>query len=132
MRSLLLSLHILFYYYFVETADVFIVDQLSVSIPILRFTNARILFYCHYPDKLLSKRTSLLKRIYRVPVDFIEELTTKMADDIVVNSEFTASVFNESFTMIKKIPSVLYPAIAFDAYDIPFDENDVSVKKLMR
>lgn len=59
--------------------DVIIVDQLSVSIPLLRWTGAKIFFYCHFPDKLLTKRESFLKKFYRVPVDFIEELTTGKA-----------------------------------------------------
>lgn len=59
-----------------EKFDVIIVDQLSVSIPLLRWTGAKIFFYCHFPDKLLTKRESLLKKLYRLPVDFIEELTT--------------------------------------------------------
>ncbi|KAG0027201.1 Alpha-1,3-mannosyltransferase-like protein, partial [Podila clonocystis] len=56
--------------------DVIIVDQLSVSIPVLRWTGAKIFFYCHFPDKLLTKRESFLKKLYRLPVDKIEELTT--------------------------------------------------------
>jgi len=61
-----------------EKFDIIIVDQLSVSIPLLRLTGAKIFFYCHFPDKLLTTRTSLLKKLYRLPVDFIEELTTGM------------------------------------------------------
>jgi len=56
--------------------DVIVVDQLSVSIPLLRWTSAKIFFYCHFPDKLLTKRESILKKLYRLPVDRIEELTT--------------------------------------------------------
>jgi alpha-1,3/alpha-1,6-mannosyltransferase len=59
-----------------EKFDIIIVDQLSVSIPLLRWTGAKIFFYCHFPDKLLTKRESLLKKIYRLPVDFVEEITT--------------------------------------------------------
>jgi hypothetical protein len=37
----------------------------------------QILFYCHFPDKLLCvDRSSLLKRCYRAPLDYIEEITT--------------------------------------------------------
>jgi len=68
--------------------DVFFVDQLSTCIPFLRwFTGKRVVFYCHFPDKLLSngefkpemesmRRPSVLKRIYRLPMDLIEEKTT--------------------------------------------------------
>jgi alpha-1,3/alpha-1,6-mannosyltransferase len=37
----------------------------------------QVLFYCHYPDKLLCvRRQSLLKRLYRFPLDWLEEVTT--------------------------------------------------------
>ena len=66
--------------------DVFFVDQLSTCIPFLRaFAHTRVLFYCHFPDKLLAdgayvegrtKRGNALKRIYRLPMDLLEEVTT--------------------------------------------------------
>ncbi|KAF9917028.1 Alpha-1,3-mannosyltransferase-like protein [Lobosporangium transversale] len=112
-----------------EKLDIIIVDQLSVSIPLLRWTDARIFFYCHFPDKLLTKRESLLKKIYRVPVDFIEEVTTGMADTIVVNSKFTANIFKESFKMLRQIPEVLYPSIQFDKFDkeVNYSAPDIKI-----
>jgi alpha-1,3/alpha-1,6-mannosyltransferase len=85
-----------------DVFDVYIVDQLSTYIPILRLRapRARILFYCHFPDLLLSTRASLLKRIYRYPFDAIEEWTTGMADEIVVNSFFTADIFVRTFAAL--------------------------------
>lgn len=80
--------------------DVFFVDQQSVCVPFLRLLTATpVVFYCHFPDKLLSGgweisagttadgidlsrqaqgagRPSLLKRIYRWPIDRLEEFTT--------------------------------------------------------
>lgn len=70
--------------------DVFVVDQQSVCVPLLRLVSgSRIVFYCHFPDKLLSSGWSigengksvkagggLLRRIYRWPVDKLEEWTT--------------------------------------------------------
>ncbi|KAG0274822.1 Alpha-1,3-mannosyltransferase-like protein [Linnemannia exigua] len=104
-----------------EKFDIIIVDQLSVSIPLLRLTGAKIFFYCHFPDKLLTKRESLLKKLYRLPVDFIEELTTGMADTIVVNSKFTANIFQQSFQRLHQVPEVLYPSIQFDKFDRTVD-----------
>lgn len=41
------------------------------------FWSKQVLFYCHFPDKLLcSDRRSFLKRIYRWLLDWIEETTT--------------------------------------------------------
>ncbi|CAG8455795.1 4889_t:CDS:2 [Funneliformis caledonium] len=110
--------------------DVIFVDQLSASVPLLRLTGAKILFYCHFPDKLLTKRESILKKIYRYPVDLMEELTTGMADCVVVNSNFTANIFRESFPRIKHVPRVLYPGIYFDSYDKKVDLEDMSIKIL--
>ncbi|KAF9202087.1 Alpha-1,3-mannosyltransferase-like protein [Haplosporangium sp. Z 27] len=113
-----------------EKFDIIIVDQLSVSIPLLRLTGAKIFFYCHFPDKLLTKRESLLKKAYRIPVDFIEELTTGMADTIVVNSKFTANIFKESFKMLHQVPEVLYPSIQFDKFDRVVDTSSPEIKVL--
>lgn len=68
--------------------DVFFVDQLSTCVPFLRtFAWTPVVFYCHFPDKLLAngefvegnltKRVGLLKRIYRYPMDWLEEVTTR-------------------------------------------------------
>jgi alpha-1,3/alpha-1,6-mannosyltransferase len=112
--------------------DVFIVDQLSVSMPLLCAAppTTRIFFYCHFPDQLLTQRTSLLKRLYRLPFDALEELTTGVADAIVVNSRFTASVYKRTFTRLAargpaaSDPGVLYPSINFERYDdnVAYDE----------
>jgi alpha-1,3/alpha-1,6-mannosyltransferase len=78
--------------------DVFFVDQQSVSVPLLRLlTGTPVVFYCHFPDKLLSggwdisdssnglvdlkhgagkQQVGLLKRVYRWPIDKLEEVTT--------------------------------------------------------
>ena len=68
--------------------DAYFVDQLSTCIPALRLlSRKRVVFYCHFPDKLLAnvefvqgkmkKRGTLLKRAYRLPMDWFEEVTTR-------------------------------------------------------
>ena len=110
-----------------KEADVIFVDQVSHCVPILRLlSNARILFYCHYPDQLLSKPGSTLKSLYRLPLDKFEEYSTGRAHkvqflltlsrellfQILVNSEFTLRVFRETFKTLKNVPvDVLYPGI---------------------
>jgi hypothetical protein len=60
--------------------DVIIADQVSAVIPVLRWKRrARILFYCHFPDLLLAKRQSWLRKAYRAPIDWVEERTTGKA-----------------------------------------------------
>jgi len=47
-----------------------------------------VVFYCHFPDKLLAggafvegevvlKKLGLAKRLYRLPMDWLEEVTTR-------------------------------------------------------
>lgn len=69
--------------------DIVICDQVSACIPILKFKEIKVIFYCHFPDQLLTERKDWLKRIYRLPIDWLEEKTTGMADKILVNSNFT-------------------------------------------
>jgi alpha-1,3/alpha-1,6-mannosyltransferase len=91
--------------------DVVFVDQISATVPLLRVSGAKVVFYCHFPDQLLTQRKSLLKKLYRLPLDLLEEITTAQADQILVNSRFTAGVFKDTFRRIKIVPAVLYPAV---------------------
>lgn len=103
--------------------DIVFCDQISACVPILKCSRAKVLFYCHFPDMLLAKRDSALKRIYRAPIDFVEEWTTGRADIILVNSKFTASVFRETFISLSKVePAVLYPIPDFSAFNKPVEE----------
>lgn len=105
--------------------EVVFVDQISACIPILRLKrNIKILFFCHYPDQLLTERKSILKTIYRYFIDKLEEITTKMADIILVNSKFTMNVFKKTFKSITVNPSVLYPSFDFSKFNM--DKNALS------
>ncbi|KAF8894830.1 mannosyltransferase [Infundibulicybe gibba] len=95
----------------------------------------RVVFYCHFPDKLLAngafidgnlkkKNTSLIKAIYRFPMDWLEEITTRQADIILANSKFTARVFKSYFTTINQKPRIVYPGINLSAYDAGIDPTD--------
>jgi alpha-1,3/alpha-1,6-mannosyltransferase len=92
--------------------DVFIVDQLSACVPILktlgeRYARAggqqRILFYCHFPDQLLARRNEgnlalrLLKEAYRYPLDWFEGWAMSASDRVVANSSFTRGVVRRVF-----------------------------------
>lgn len=95
----------------------YLLDQVSLPIPLLRCRNRKVLFYCHFPDKLLStNRASIIMRVYRFFLDHLEELTTAMAHTVLVNSRFTQSIYLQSFALISnylpgKAPQILYPAI---------------------
>lgn len=92
-------------------------DSISIPVPLMRLI-APVLFYCHFPDKLLCvDRSSFLKRLYRYPLDWLEERTTAQSDLILVNSHFTSSVFQSSFRTIHSLPHVLYPPLNLDKFD---------------
>lgn len=74
--------------------DVYLVDQLSACVPLLRWgMSRRVVFYCHFPDKLLADgqvaavegvvarggggMRELLKQAYRMPMNWLEETTTR-------------------------------------------------------
>ncbi|GAA5922357.1 hypothetical protein JCM3775_005702 [Rhodotorula graminis] len=120
----------------IEPFDVIVVDQLSTAVPLLRwFGQNRVVFYCHFPDLLLSPSASSrnlptlprdpragtpfsfageIRKTYRAPIDAVEMATTGEADKILVNSEFTASVFERTFAQLRRRPRVVYPAVNLD------------------
>ncbi|KAG2151145.1 glycosyltransferase family 4 protein [Suillus bovinus] len=118
--------------------DVFFVDQLSTCIPFLRMLcGKRVIFYCHFPDKLLAngayvegqrgKSVSILKHIYRFPMDWLEEVTTTQADMILANSKFTARVTKSHFSSLRHQLKVVYPGINIEAYISPIDPSDSDI-----
>ncbi|XP_074590809.1 alpha-1,3/1,6-mannosyltransferase ALG2 [Curcuma longa] len=115
--------------------DIILADQVSVVIPLLKLKrSAKILFYCHFPDLLLAQHTTMLRRLYRRPIDMIEEATTGMADLVLVNSKFTASVFAKTFHRLHSrgiLPAVLYPAVNVRQFDGPctYTLNFLSVNR---
>ncbi|KAH9723125.1 GDP-Man:Man(1)GlcNAc(2)-PP-Dol alpha-1,3-mannosyltransferase [Citrus sinensis] len=113
-------------------------DQVSVVIPVLKLrSSTKVLFYCHFPDLLLAQHTTFLRRLYRKPIDFVEELTTGMADMILVNSKFTANTFANTFKKLHARgirPAVLYPAVNVDQFDKPhsYKLNFLSINRFER
>lgn len=107
--------------------DLYIIDQLSTCLPFLHvFSSAKLLFYCHFPDQLLAIRSSLIKRFYRIPFDIIEQFTMSSADGVVVNSNFTRSVYQSTFNYLKERPDVIYPCV-----DLSFQNIEEKDKKLL-
>lgn len=102
-----------------QQIDVIFCDQVSLGIPLLKWAanQPKILFYCHFPDQLLSAAGSSLKRFYRMPLNYLEEKTTGQADAILVNSKFTSGVFRRTFTTLTVDPTVLYPSLNTKYFD---------------
>ncbi|KAJ7074386.1 glycosyltransferase family 4 protein [Mycena amicta] len=136
-RQLHLTLHLLAPW--APKYDVYFVDQLSTCVPFLRtLGRTPVVFYCHFPDKLLAegefvegnlrkKRVSMLKRIYRYPMDWLEEVTTRQADVILSNSRFTARVFKSYFPSINRTPTTVYPGINISAYETEIDASNPDI-----
>lgn len=104
----------------------FFVDQLSAGIPLLRLLQprARVLFYCHFPDKLLAKKGGSLKATYRLLFDRLESWSTGCSDTIVVNSKFTKGVFADAFPGLKhRSPGVVYPCVDTSAGGAPSEQQ---------
>ena len=72
--------------------DVIIVDQVAVALPLLTWLTPHLIFYCHFPDMLLSRHDTLLRRMYRWPLDVLEERCMAYAALLLVNSRFTQLV----------------------------------------
>ncbi|KAJ7756750.1 mannosyltransferase [Mycena maculata] len=136
-KQLHLTLHLLWPW--APKYDVYFVDQLSTCVPFLRaIGRTPVVFYCHFPDKLLAngefvegnlkkKRVRLLKRLYRWPMDWLEEVTTRQADVILSNSNFTARVFRSYFPSIRQTPRTVYPGINISVYETPIGATDPDI-----
>ena len=111
--------------------DAVFVDQVPAPVPLLRACGVPVLFYCHFPDKLLavggagghdkpsgSMAKRLLRHIYRLPFDMLEEVCTGCSSRVLVNSKYM-SVYHSNFHVLRAVrsltgalpPSVLHPAI---------------------
>jgi len=98
--------------------DIVVCDLVPHIIPLLRLvTGAKIVFYCHYPDRLLAPKRSGAYALYRYPINRLEEAGLRMADGIFVNSQFTAGVFRAAFPRLAgKQVDVVYPGVDMSAF----------------
>ncbi|KAL6838883.1 hypothetical protein ACP4OV_031319 [Aristida adscensionis] len=135
LRCIFVALCVLLWW---PSFDVILVDQVSVVIPLLKLkSSSKIVFYCHFPDLLLAQHSTMLRRLYRKPIDMIEETTTGMADLILVNSKFTAATFARTFRGLHARgiePAVLYPAVSVEQFHEPhaYKLNFLSINRFER
>ena len=124
IRMYLCSLYVAL---FTRHYDIIIVDQVPLPCMVLRFfTTAKLVFYSHYPDKLLClSRNTWYQKLYRAFIDRLEEVTLSRAHLIVVNSKFTQNKFTASFRCIsqgkccfkkRNPPQVIYPSIDLNSF----------------
>ncbi|GAX19562.1 alpha-1,3/alpha-1,6-mannosyltransferase [Fistulifera solaris] len=112
-------------------ADVYVVDVLPLPLWIWNWiSSASLLFYCHFPDRLLLQRTdrNLLQHCYRQVMDGLEEHCMQYADLIAVNSQFTRETVRRTFPSLQDTElHVLYPALdtaSLDKHRPEEDEDD--------
>lgn len=96
-----------------DKPDIFFVDLIPIAIPILKLWGEKVIYYCHHPDLLASAPGGTLKSLYRKPINWMEMKSTGQADVLLVNSEYTASVFRVTFPEIQKPIQIIYPNVAY-------------------
>ncbi|KAG2568362.1 alpha-1,3/1,6-mannosyltransferase ALG2-like isoform X2 [Panicum virgatum] len=86
LRCIFVALCVLLWW---PSFDVILVDQVSVVIPLLKLkSSSKIVFYCHFPDLLLAQHSTMLRRLYRKPIDMIEEATTVVIPSTYIRLNF--------------------------------------------
>ncbi|OTB03543.1 glycosyltransferase family 4 protein [Hypoxylon sp. CI-4A] len=131
--SILRQLHLILQIYLTSELatlkpDAYFVDQLSAGVPLLQLLHpqARILFYCHFPDLLLvQNRQRWWKRAYRLPFDAWEQWSMSFADAVAVNSNFTKGVVSRTWPALArdKDLQVVYPCV-----DVNNNNNNTTKK----
>eukprot|EP00644_Phytophthora_capsici_P018828 jgi/Phyca11/133236/e_gw1.380.2.1 len=98
--------------------DAFFVDQLSITVPFLRAFGKPVFFFGHFPDKVQANTNgSAIKGLYRIPFDYLEEVTTFCSDIVVANSKFSRKMFQITFPRSSWYEvGVLYPPVDVAAY----------------
>ena len=98
----------------------FFLDLLSAGVPVLKYLypTTRILFYCHFPDRLLvQNRKGWYRKIWRLPFDALESWGMHGADRVMVNSNFTKGVVQGIWSDLGGTDgvTVVYPCIDINA-----------------
>jgi len=97
----------------VERLETVMIDQVFLPVLLVRLLSpARVIVYCHFPDKLLATRTNVVRKLYRLPFDSLEGLAIACAHDTIVNSTFTSVACATVFPKwLKATPAVLHPSL---------------------
>ena len=132
-------------------ADMLVLDVLPTPIPFLTtWCHSGILYYCHFPDKLLTRDTvngevpvesslqqqhttasaasesllSSMRTWYRDWLDETEEKSMEYADVLVANSVFTQTRIQDVFPGLGGLAmKVLYPALDTEKFAPPLFET---------
>lgn len=117
-----------------EGCDLLLCDLVAHVTPLLdRRLHRRVVYYCHYPDRLLTPSRRGLYQLYRAPIDRMELKGLASCHHILVNSRFTATAFRRVFPELASRPvDVVYPGIDVASFDWiePLPEDPRSVPHL--
>jgi alpha-1,3/alpha-1,6-mannosyltransferase len=119
--------------------DLIFSDVTSHVVPLVkRRTRRPVIFYCHFPDRLLipeGSRRSVAYRIYRRPIDRMELNGLLAADRVIVNSAFTAMKLREAFPALQESTlTVVHPGVSVSpvAAPIQLDEKEIVLLSINR
>jgi len=103
--------------------DIVFCDIVPHILPLIRFfSKSKIIYYCHYPDSLMTPVRNIFYNIYRYPIDKLELFGLKFSDKILVNSKFTANAFRDTFPGLAV--TVLYPSIDLSRFTLSVDYTE--------
>lgn len=95
-----------------DKPDLYFVDQIPIANLCIKLFGGKVIYYCHHPDLLASSHDSIMKRMYRAPIDWLEMFGVSKSNVLLVNSEYTSNVFGNTFPNIKIPRQILYPTIS--------------------
>ncbi len=101
-----------------DRPDVVLCDVVPHVIPLFRVVRRElpVVFYCHFPDRLLTPPRQGLYRWYRWPIDALESAGTARASAVLVNSRYTATMFARAYPRMAAAPTVVYPGVDTDRW----------------
>jgi len=102
-------------------ADVVVCDLVPHVVPLLRRLGyRRVVYYGHFPDRLLARAGGAGYAWYRAPIDRLEERGVAAASRVLVNSRFTAAAFRATFPRLAGLSlEVVYPGVPTAAAGVP-------------
>lgn len=95
-----------------EKFDLVIVDEHPFVIPFIRLFRKKVIYYMHYPVKLVGESQKGGSKFIFFFLGLFEEFSLLFASKIFVNSKFIFQLYSRYFKIamfFKQIPEVLYP-----------------------
>lgn len=99
--------------------DIIFVDLIAHILPLLqrRVPRAKLVFYCHFPDELLTHKSNIIYSLYRRPIDRLEMRGMQCAARIFANSQYTRRIVQQTYPQLAEDKiKVLYPGVNLDNF----------------